>query len=150
MNQAKHIAFKVSSCFWTEYSSLTNTHFMSNTSFVKCCFIYINCIAPIYKTGLLRSFSLASIWAFGSLSDWVGAEYEYPISFNFVIIEESDKTISWLLSNSFWMSFELNIPFWHKNYLIVSSIICIEIIFDSRNLHTISSIFPEFYCSDCR
>ena len=43
--------------------------------------MYINCIVPIYKTGLLHPFFLASIWVFESLSHGIGAEYEYPISF---------------------------------------------------------------------
>ena len=151
MNQSNHIAFKVSS-YSFDWILFTCRYpfFMNNISSVKFCFIYINCIVPIYKTGLFRPFFSGfhmSFWKFESQS-WSRIRISHI--FKFLVIEESNKTILWLLSYSFWMSFELNISFWLKICLIASSIICVLEPSLTLEIFLLFVPFPGFYCSDCK
>ena len=110
--------------FWLNTPHLQRPIFMSSISSVKCCFIYINCIVPIYNTGLLHplfsGFHL-SFWKFESRSwSWI----RISISFNFWLLKNRIKQY-YDCSTILFGCFELNISFWLNICLIASSIICV-------------------------
>ena len=150
MNQAKHIAFKVSSCSfdWILFTC-RYPFFVSNILRKMLLHLYkLHCSNLQHWTPSPIFLWLPSeLWKFES---WSWSWIRISISFNFLVIEESDKTISWLLSDSFWKSFELNISFWLNICFIASSIIFVLEPSLTLEIFLLLVLFPGFYCSDCK
>ena len=134
--------------FWL--NTLTCNYWFLRVHFLLLKLLHLNkLLFQVNKTGffcLFRSGFHLNVWKSESWSwNWLRISQ----ILQFVVIEESDKTILWflfkffgcLLNKSF--NFDLKFVWLHPQYFLNRSI------FNSWNLSVVIS-FPEFYCCDCK